>query len=104
VVQEALTNVSRHSGSKTARIELRRQTGKGKRLVILTIADDGRGIAKLLRRPRVSLQRPGAAGGVGLASMRERLHQIGGWLQVESEVGRTIVTAVVPEGDAGPHA
>jgi signal transduction histidine kinase len=104
VVQEALTNVSRHSGSKTARIELRRQTGKGKRLVILTIGDDGRGIAKLLRRPRVSLQRPGAAGGVGLASMRERLHQIGGWLQVESEVGRTIVTAVVPEGDAGPHA
>jgi signal transduction histidine kinase len=104
VVQEALTNVSRHSGSKTARIELRRQTEKGKRLVILTIGDGGRGIARVVRRSRLALQRPGTAGGVGLASMRERLHQIGGWLQIESEVGRTIVTAVVPEGDAGPHA
>jgi signal transduction histidine kinase len=37
--------------------------------------------------------------GVGLASMRERLHQIGGWVEVESEVGRTVVTAVVPHTD-----
>jgi signal transduction histidine kinase len=34
--------------------------------------------------------------GVGLASMRERLHQIGGRLEIDSAVGHTTLKAVVP--------
>jgi signal transduction histidine kinase len=41
----------------------------------------------------------GPTQGVGLASMRERLHQIGGRLDVDSVVGRTTVKAVVPIRD-----
>jgi len=36
---------------------------------------------------------------VGLASMRERLHQIGGRLEIDSCVGRTVVTAIIPIAD-----
>jgi len=95
VVQEALTNVSRHSGSTTARIDLRRGMAKGQHAVILSIEDAGKGIAG--RRPSRGPLMPRSVRGVGLASMRERLHQIGGWLDIESEVGRTVVRAVVPD-------
>jgi signal transduction histidine kinase len=99
VMQEALTNVSRHSGSATARIGLRRGTAKGKRGVILTIEDAGKGIPGSSRLPGTAHRRTRVNDGVGLASMRERLHQIGGWLAIESEIGRTVVTAVVPDAD-----
>jgi two-component system NarL family sensor kinase len=95
VVQEALTNVSRHSGSTTARINLRRGMAKGQHAVILSIEDAGKGMT--LRRPGRGPLMPRPVRGVGLASMRERLRQIGGWLDIESEVGRTVVTAVVPD-------
>jgi len=95
VVQEALTNVSRHSGSTTARINLRRGMTKGQHAVILSIEDAGKGMT--LRRPGRGPLMPRPVRGVGLASMRERLRQIGGWLDIESEVGRTVVTAVVPD-------
>jgi len=104
VVQEALTNVSRHSGSTTARINLRRGMTKGQHAVILSIEDAGKGMT--LRRPGRGPLMPRPVRGVGLASMRERLRQIGGWLDIESEVGRTVVTAVVPDrsitAGAGP--
>jgi signal transduction histidine kinase len=99
VMQEALTNVSRHSGSATARIGLRRGTAKAKRGVILTIEDAGKGIPGSSRLPGTAHRRTRVNDGVGLASMRERLHQIGGWLAIESEIGRTVVTAVVPDAD-----
>jgi signal transduction histidine kinase len=99
VMQEALTNVSRHSGSATARIGLRRGTARGQRGVILTIEDAGKGIPGSSRLPGMTRRRARINTGVGLASMRERLHQIGGWVDVESEVGRTVVTAVVPHTD-----
>ncbi|MFL5095306.1 MAG: MASE1 domain-containing protein [Xanthobacteraceae bacterium] len=99
VVQEALTNVSRHSGSANARIGLRRGTARGKRGVILTIEDAGKGISGLGRLPGMGSRKTRVNDGVGLASMRERLHQIGGWLDLESEIGRTVVTAVVPHTD-----
>jgi len=97
VVQEALTNVSRHSGSKTARIRLRRESTKGTPGIILTIEDAGKGMAGMVRLPGLVPHRQRRTSGVGLASMRERLHQIGGWLDVDSGVGRTMITAVVPE-------
>jgi signal transduction histidine kinase len=98
LVQEALTNVSRHSGSRTARIRLERRSTASGRDVVLTIEDRGKGMPHAgrlhgiagLARARSSVQ------GVGLASMRERLHQIGGRLEIDSVVGHTTLKAVVP--------
>jgi signal transduction histidine kinase len=103
--------VSRHSGSPTARINLRLGTMYGSRGVVLSVEDSGRGIAAAVRRPgaiSAAVRRPSAIAlrarpnnGVGLASMRERLHQLGGQLEVVSAVGRTVVTAVIPNADSG---
>jgi two-component system NarL family sensor kinase len=99
VMQEALTNVSRHSGSATAKITLGRGTARRRRGIILTIEDAGKGIRRSGRLPGMALLTTRLNHGVGLASMRERLDQIGGWLDIESEVGRTRVVAVVPHTD-----
>jgi signal transduction histidine kinase len=96
VVQEALSNVRRHSGSPTAHIQLNRHWADGQQYVRLAIRDNGNGTAVAGSRPTWSL-RP--QGGVGLASMRERLHQIGGQLELETTNGCTVVTAHVPLGD-----
>ena len=65
VVQEALTNIVRHSQAGNAWIELRRDGG----VVRLSIRDDGRGVLPLRE-------------GFGLGGMRERLALVGGTLQV----------------------
>jgi signal transduction histidine kinase len=97
-VQEALTNIARHSGSPTARIRLAPERRAGRPEVVLTIEDTGkgmpdmRGIGGLTGRSRF----PAAAVGVGLASMRERLLQVDGQLGIESRAGYTCLTATVP--------
>ena len=90
VVQEALTNVARHSGSTTAVIRLARQSDHGGR-ILLTIEDFGKGMSDR------TLDGPGRVpSGLGLLSMRERLAQIGGWLQIDSTEGHTLLQAVIP--------
>src|SRR5262249_25305851 len=105
VVQEALTNISRHSGSPTAQIALTRGRAASGQQVVLTIEDAGHGMrAAAGARPALGrANRSRGAPGVGLASMRERLHQIGGRLEIDSVVGRTTLKAIVPirESDAG---
>jgi signal transduction histidine kinase len=98
VEQESLTNIHRHSGSKIARIRLVMECAGHRKNAVLTIEDAGKGFP---RTPGLSrLVGPKHAGGfgqgVGLASMRERLHQIDGVLEIESQTGQTIVRAVVP--------
>ncbi len=97
VVQEALTNVSRHSGSATACIRIAPESHAGMAVVVLTVEDAGSGMPHIvgIRRRRGSTS-AGAGSGVGLASMRERLQQVGGRLDIQSEIGRTVVTATVP--------
>jgi signal transduction histidine kinase len=106
VVQEALTNVSRHSRSPTAGIRLARKRASDGQTIVLTIEDAGRGIRAIGNR-RALIGRKVGSGcpGVGLASMRERLHQIGGRLEIDSAVGRTVVKAIipVPDEDAAPR-
>ena len=70
ITAEALTNVVRHAGARTCRINL----AMTERLE-LEIADDGRGIP------------PAASAGVGLISMRERAAELGGACQVHSTPG-----------------
>jgi signal transduction histidine kinase len=101
VVQEALTNVSRHSQSPSARIRLAHKKASDGQTIVLTIEDAGRGMPAI-NNVRALIGKLGARGaGVGLASMRERLHQIGGRLEIDSAVGQTVVRAFIPVPDEG---
>jgi signal transduction histidine kinase len=66
---------------------------------VLTIEDVGRGMPAVRDGRRLAGQEHGHTPGVGLASMRERLHQIGGRLEIDSVVGCTTIKAVVPIRD-----
>jgi signal transduction histidine kinase len=102
IVQEALTNVSRHSRSPTARMRLAREGVGDAQAIVLTIEDAGRGMPVISNpRPLIGRKIGSCNSGVGLASMRERLHQIGGRLEIDSAVGRTVVRAIIPVPDEG---
>lgn len=91
VVQEGLTNIHRHSGSKSATIRLRRTAGQ----VRLEVSDRGRGLPpKVLQRAK---GRPGRTG-LGLIAMRERLSELGGRLDLESSKNGTTLRATLPLG------
>jgi len=88
VIQESLNNVHRHSGAKRATIELKRNAEH----VTLQISDNGKGL------PVGLLSETGQtrAFGVGILGMKERLAQLGGWLEVTSNKKGTTIKAVVP--------
>ena len=98
VVQEALGNVARHSNSKTALIRLDRESTASGRSAVLTIEDAGKGMseADCVRGMGGRTANLGAPTGVGLASMRERLHHIGGQLEIKSAIGHTALRATIP--------
>ena len=75
IVQECLTNIHRHSGSKNARIRMTRNAD----VVSLEIQDEGKGIpdAKL-----AGLK--GQCSGVGIAGIRERVRHFGGAVTIQS--------------------
>lgn len=77
VVQEALTNIARHSGATHASLVLERRDGQ----LVLVVEDDGRGFDA----ERDS--RSTAAPGLGLLGVRERVALLGGTVSVESEPG-----------------
>lgn len=94
VVQESLANVHRHSGSKTARIQVR----ANKREIVLEVRDRGSGLQPGALR---SLSRNASGSGVGIQGMRERMRLLSGSLTVDSVSGRgTIVRATLPVLDA----
>src|SRR5580698_9072337 len=70
IVQECLTNVYRHSESKTASIKIWPSDDK---MLSLQVCDQGKGIAS---ERRVSMSQ-GTSGGVGLSGMRERVRELG---------------------------
>ena len=89
VLQECLTNVHRHSGASRATVSFRRLP----QATILEVKDFGRGIpAERL----VRLREASADTGVGLAGMRERLNELNGRLEIESDAQGTIMRATVP--------
>jgi len=96
VIQEALTNIWRHSGSRTARIQLVRHVLDDRRhQITLNIEDAGRGIPDDIRVSTLSKNRQQTLSGLGLLGMRERLHQIGGRLEIDSTTGKTVIRAIV---------
>jgi len=87
IVQECLTNIHRHSGSATATIRLH---WEGDRLIV-QVQDRGRGIPIEKQREVIESGR----GGVGFGGMRERLRQLGGTLEIQSDGNGTLVIAIL---------
>jgi PAS domain S-box-containing protein len=87
VVQEALTNVYRHSDSANARVEIERLSDT----IVLRIRDFGKGVSfnSPLKRTEPTL-------GVGITGMRERVRQLGGELTVKRVEPGTLVEAHIP--------
>jgi two-component system sensor histidine kinase UhpB len=73
IVQEGLSNVARHAGAQSVRVEVERPPGG----TVVRLADDGTGFA-----PNA------AAPGLGLKGMRERAVLAGGRVRVDSASGR----------------
>ena len=78
VVQEALTNVLRHSGAASARVEVSAADGS----LVVTVVDDGQGGE--------------VTEGLGLGSMRSRVERLGGTLDVGAAARGFEVRAVIP--------
>jgi PAS domain S-box-containing protein len=87
IVQECLTNIHRHSGSKTAAIRLSR-TGES---VSLEIQDEGKGIpAERLAEIQ------GHRTGVGITGMRERVRHLNGTIDIQSNAKGTKISVTLP--------
>jgi signal transduction histidine kinase len=89
VVQECLTNVYRHSGSKTAVIKIWPSREK---LLTVQVRDEGKGMPFAKR----GFVPAGSKQGVGLSGMRERVRELGGTLEIQSNENGTTVTAALP--------
>lgn len=96
IVQEALTNVHRYSGSRTANIRI--ECGNGE--IRAEVRDEGRGLGFPIRTWNNA-----EALGVGIAGMRERVQQLNGVFELESPAGKgTTVRVTLPTGAAKAQA
>jgi PAS domain S-box-containing protein len=93
-VQEALTNVHRHSGSSSVDISIDLDAEQ----VRLEIKDNGRGIPK---KHLTRLTEGDAGAGVGIAGMRERIRELRGSLEIESNKTGTKLIVVIPSMPRG---
>jgi signal transduction histidine kinase len=88
-VQEALTNVTKHSRARSVTIALRRK----RRQILCTVEDDGVGFD-----PEAALSRNGKKG-LGLIGIQERLNVLKGAFRIESQPGQgTKLSFTVPLG------
>ena len=84
IAQEALGNAAKYSEAKKVKVRLTRSDGR----VCLAVSDDGIGCVP---------EQIGKSGGLGVINMRERVLQLNGTFEFDSEPGRgTTVTATVP--------
>ena len=83
ILQESLTNVSRHSGATTVTVLMRRHNGNA----VLTIADNGKGFDATKRAQKT----------LGLLGMKERTEAMGGQYVISSADGKgTSVIVSIP--------
>jgi PAS domain S-box-containing protein len=87
LVQECLTNIHRHSESKTAIIRVARESDK----VSAMVRDHGRGMSP---ERFAEVQSQSVGGGVGIRGMRERVRQAHGELRIDSNALGTTITAI----------
>ena len=89
VLQESLTNVHRHSRASSAEIKVEADAEQ----IMIEVCDHGCGMpVHVLRQIREESSKLG----VGLAGMRERIHELGGEFEVTSDQNGTTVHAAVP--------
>jgi PAS domain S-box-containing protein len=87
VVQECLTNIHRHSGSKSAAINV----SSSENGISVEVEDCGKGMsAEKLSRIQSN------ASGVGIRGMRERIRQLGGHITIQSDRSGTTVSVSLP--------
>ena len=87
IIQEALTNVHRHSRAEAVHIKITSRNGR----LTLSIQDNGKDV------PSDALgTTPNGRQGVGLSSMRERSALLGGTFAVESNSRGTLILVSVP--------
>jgi PAS domain S-box-containing protein len=87
IIQESLTNIYRHSGSESARVEIEKQADR----VIVRVRDYGKGVP-----PELGSAKGSAGLGVGINGMRERIRQFGGELMIARAEPGTLVEASIP--------
>jgi signal transduction histidine kinase len=91
-LREVLFNVVKHAGVQTVRVTAYEEGGE----VVVRVEDDGPGFDP-------AAARAGGSTGFGLFSVRERLGQVGGRLEVDSAPGRGArLTLAVPAGVVAP--
>jgi signal transduction histidine kinase len=91
LVQECLTNIHRHSDSKSARIRIAHD-GEN---VSLEVRDEGKGIS-----PQRLSQIQSQGSGVGIRGMRERVRHFGGNMKIESNGAGTKISFQFPISQA----
>jgi signal transduction histidine kinase len=90
IVQEALTNVSRHAEATSAVVSVREHGG----VIRASVTDDGKGLPNA---DRLGPRGDGLEGGFGMGGMRERAELVGGELELAPAPGRgTVVRLTVP--------
>jgi signal transduction histidine kinase len=90
IVQEALTNVSRHAQATKALVRVVERDG----VIRASVTDDGRGLPDA---ERLGPRGDGLEGGFGMSGMRERAELLGGELEfAPAPGGGTTVSVVVP--------
>lgn len=98
VLQEALNNVARHSGSPRAWVRLRTSAER----LELDIEDHGVGLASAANQTSGSSKDNGRRRGLGLVAMRERAAIVGGTIDFRTlPGGGTLVCMTVPFADSG---
>jgi PAS domain S-box-containing protein len=86
IIQEALTNMFRHSGARNGSVTLIQKNG----CIMVTVRDDGKGIDE-----QVIQLRPESVG-VGIGGMRQRVTELGGTLRLANASPGTILEVVIP--------
>ena len=86
IVQEALTNVFRHSEASKVWITLTQREG----IIVVAVRDDGKGIGK-----RIAELQPDSVG-VGIGGMKQRAREFGGELRLTNVHPGTLVELVIP--------
>jgi signal transduction histidine kinase len=92
IVQECLTNIHRHSGSATATISIGAEDSR----ILVRVQDRGKGIPLERQLELNSTDRTG----VGFRGMRERVRQLGGSLEIQSEENGTVIIVTLPFRDS----
>ncbi len=89
IVQEALINAAKHSGSDSVRVRIKQRPG----MLSAGVQDQGRGIID------------NSGDGLGIWVMRERAESQGGSLKIETGEHGTTIEAWIPleVGEDGPH-